>query len=108
MNVAPRLEPVDGGVRVRVKVVPGASRSAVAGWLGERLKVLVTAPPEGGRANRAVCEVLAGVFGVPKRAVSVADGAGQPRKTIVVQGISAAEALRCLEAAGGVMVSGLG
>ena len=39
------------GTRVRVKVVPGASRTKVVGVLGDRLKVAVAAPPEGGKAG---------------------------------------------------------
>ena len=50
----------DGGdVLIRVKVVPGASRAGIAGVLGDRLKVRVSAPAEGGRANKAVCAVIA-------------------------------------------------
>ena len=43
---------------IRLKVVPGASRDAVAGILGDRLKVRVIAPPEGGKANQAICRML--------------------------------------------------
>ena len=42
-----------------VKVVPGASRDRVAGMLGDALKVQVSAPPEAGKANKAVLRVLA-------------------------------------------------
>jgi uncharacterized protein (TIGR00251 family) len=76
------------GVQVRVKVVPGASRSKIAGMLGDRLKVAVQAPPEGGKANKAVCELLAKTLNVPPRDVSVIAGTTQPLKTIEVLGIS--------------------
>ena len=33
-------------MRLAIKVVPKASRDSVAGWLGDALKVCVTAPPE--------------------------------------------------------------
>jgi len=46
-----------------IKVVPNAPRSAVAGWLGEALKVKVHAPPVEGRANEELCSFLA-TFGL--------------------------------------------
>ncbi len=46
-------------VRLKVKVVLGSSRDKIAGWLGDALKIKVMAPPEEGRANEAVVEMLA-------------------------------------------------
>lgn len=88
------------GIALRIKVVPGASRSKVAGVLGDRLKVAVAAPPEGGKANRAVCELLAELFGVPVRDVSIIEGHTQPRKTVQVLGFNACKAVECLKARG--------
>ena len=90
----------DGAV-VRVKVVPGASRSKVAGMLGDRLKVAVAAPPEGGKANKAVCELLAKVLGVSKSAVGIASGHGQPRKTVLAAGLTVDQVRVRLDAAVG-------
>ncbi len=81
---------VDGGVRIDLKVVPGASRDAVVGRLGARLKVRVAAPPEGGKANAAVCALLARELGVPASSVRIVAGAGRAEKTAHVAGISAA------------------
>ncbi len=79
----------DAGVVVRVKVVPGASRDRLTGLLGDRLKVHVTAPPEAGKANKAVCALLAKVLGVPRRDVSVVAGHTHPEKQVAVAGVSA-------------------
>jgi hypothetical protein len=58
--------PEVGIATVKVKVVPASSRNRVAGWLGGTLKVTVTAPAEGGKANAAVTTTLAEALGLPR------------------------------------------
>lgn len=87
---------ISGGVRIAIKAVPGASRDGLAGPLGQRLKVRVAAAPEGGKANAAICELLAGVLGVPSRRVSVASGHTRAAKTIEVTGITETQARAAL------------
>jgi uncharacterized protein YggU (UPF0235/DUF167 family) len=82
-----------------VKVVPGSSRSALLGRFGAGWRVAVTAPPEGGKANRAVEELLAAALGVDRGSVAVVAGHGAPRKTIEVAGLAADEVERRLAAA---------
>ncbi len=85
--------PAQGGVasRVAVKVVPGSKRDQIVGRLGDRLKVKVAAPPEGGKANAAVCRVIAEAAGVSERDVEVISGHGHPEKVVRIAGRSAAE-----------------
>lgn len=68
------------------------------GPLGERLKVKVAAPPEDGRANRALCELLAEALGVSARSVTVVAGHGHPEKTVRVEGLSAGQVAQRLGA----------
>jgi uncharacterized protein len=69
---------------IQVKVVPKASRDEVAGWLGERLKLRVSAPPERGKANAAVEKLLAKVLGLPPSAVRVVAGMTAPLKSVEI------------------------
>ena len=73
--------------RLQVKVVPGASREGVSGWLGDRLKVHVRQPPEKGRATAAVARVLAAALGVESAAVTLVNGASTPLKTFEIEGL---------------------
>lgn len=78
----------DGSLLIAVKAVPGASRDQIAGRLGDRLKVRVAAPPEGGKANKAICRLLAEALGLRPADVQVVAGQTRPEKTVRVVGIS--------------------
>lgn len=78
-------------VQIQLKVVPGASSTALAGWLGPALKVRVAAPPEKGKANAAVLELLARALNVPKRNVAIVSGSTSPNKIVEVVGVTDAE-----------------
>ena len=83
-------------VIIAVKVVPGARANAIAGVLGDRLKLRVNAPPEDGRANRAVCELIARSLGLRASAVEIIAGHSSPEKTLRVSGISGQRAMELL------------
>jgi len=73
--------------RLRVKVVPGSSRNEIVGWLGEALKIKVTAPPEKGKANEAVIRLLAAALGIATDDISVVSGHSSPAKLVAISGI---------------------
>ena len=50
------------------------------------IKVAVTAPPEGGKANAAVVKLLAKAWDVPKTAISIASGGADRRKLLHIDG----------------------
>lgn len=82
-----------------MKVVPGASRTRIVGVLGDALKVAVSAPPEGGKANAAVCKLLATRLGKAKSDVSIVAGHSQPHKRVFVRGCDAATVRAALRTA---------
>ena len=69
---------------LKLKVVPRASRNAIVGWIGDRLKVAVTAPPEKGRANDAVVKLLARELGVRQADLRITAGKTSAAKTVVI------------------------
>ncbi len=81
---------------IRVKAVPGARRDQVAGLLGDRVKIRVAAPPEAGKANRAISTLLAQAIGVKARQVTLVSGSASPEKTFLVEGASVGQAARAL------------
>ncbi len=72
---------------LHVHATPKSGRDEIAGWRGGELSVRVTAPPEDGKANAAVCKLLAKALGVPKSAVSVTRGETSRHKTVEVEGM---------------------
>ena len=63
----------------------------MAEWLGETLKIRVSAPPERGKANKAVEQLLAKTLGVSRNAVQVVAGKTSARKTVTIEGLTEEE-----------------
>ena len=82
---------------VRAKAVPGASRDELAGVMdfpdGPRLKLRTSAAAESGKANKALCALLAKALGVPKKRVTLEAGQTQALKAFRVEGVDAQTAL---------------
>jgi uncharacterized protein len=63
---------------------------------GDGWKVRVAAPPEGGRANEAVLDLLAERLELPRRALSIVAGHSGREKVVELTGIDRAEGERRL------------
>lgn len=81
-------------MRMAVHVTPRSARDEIAGWRGDELSVRVRAVPEDGKANGAVCAVIAEALGVPKSAVDVVRGGAGRHKQIEIDGVSDADIAR--------------
>ena len=86
------LLPRADGVVIDVKVTPKASREGIGPERDGRLVVKVSAPPEDGKANAAVCKLVAKALGVAKSNVSVDTGETSRSKRLIATGISLEEA----------------
>ena len=74
------------GVTVELRAQPRARRSALSCSQQGTLKAAVTAPAEDGKANRAVIELLATEWRLPKSAFEVVRGAAARDKTVSISG----------------------
>jgi len=79
-----------GGCILRVLATPGASRSALGGLHDGRLKVFLNAPPERGRANKALCKLLAGALGIRPAQVRILSGQTSREKEVFLERVRAA------------------
>ncbi|MFO0797537.1 MAG: DUF167 domain-containing protein [Gemmataceae bacterium] len=74
-----------------VRAQPGARKNAVAGEHGGALKVAVTAPPEDGRANTAIVELLRDWLGLKRSEIELATGQTNRNKQVLIRGRSPEE-----------------
>ena len=62
------------GAEISVRVTPRASRNRIVVDEGGAVRVYVTTPPEGGKANAAVQKLLAKALGVAKSELTLIRG----------------------------------
>ena len=89
----------DKGATFAVRVQPRASRNAIAGEMGDALKIALTAPPVEGKANEACVEFLANLLKVPRSSVTIASGESSRNKVVRIAGMLASELEKRLRAA---------
>ncbi|MFZ5623070.1 MAG: DUF167 domain-containing protein [Gemmatimonadota bacterium] len=94
--IPPFLDAAPDGIRIRIRVQPRASRTAVAGLHGNELKVRLAALPVDGAANEALVRFVAERLGVARRAVALVQGATSRSKVVAVAGVSLEAAARAL------------
>ncbi len=73
-------------MRIIASVIARARTSSVEDCGNGMYKIRVSAPPEHGKANRAVCKILAAYFNVPVRNVRIVVGATARKKMIDIDG----------------------
>jgi len=73
-------------VKLQIKVIPSSSKDCIAGWLDDTLKVKVKAPPERGKANKAVIKTLEKTLGLAKGSIDISSGTTSTLKIIEISG----------------------
>ena len=76
------------GVVLPVRAQPGARREGVHGEHNGALKVAVAAPPEDGKANQAILDVLRTALGLKRGQVELISGPTSRDKRILLRGVT--------------------
>lgn len=76
------------GAVLPVRAQPGARKNAVVGEFGGALKVAVTAPPEDGRANHALTELLRTALRLKRSQIDLIGGATSRDKRFLIRGVT--------------------
>ena len=100
MSTSLALRTSKEGVRIEVEVKVRASRTSVLGVKSERLSVALAAPPVDGAANDVLLRLLAEVFELPRRDVSLVGGEMSRRKVVELRGLRPEAVLARLTALG--------
>jgi hypothetical protein len=84
------------GLTLRVRVQPGASRSAVAGVAEGSLRLRLTAPPVEGAANQECVRYLSKTLHVAKSRICILRGHRSRDKVLRIEGIGKTDLERIL------------
>jgi uncharacterized protein len=90
-RLPPPIRQTTNGILLRLRIVPRASRTEIAGIQGGMVRIRLAAVPLGGAANEALIRFLAERIGVPRSAVRVASGRTSRSKVVVISGVSLEE-----------------
>jgi uncharacterized protein (TIGR00251 family) len=80
------------GVVLAVRAQPGARKRGVTGQHNGMLKLAVQAPPDKGRANEALVELIAELFECKRSQVELLSGQTSQEKKFLLRGMSVEEA----------------
>lgn len=92
-----KLKSDDNTVWLGVKVVPGASRTRYLGEWENRARIAVSAPPEKGKANKALITFIARKLGVRKVDVQIVSGETNNIKTIRIEQVHAEKVISAFQ-----------
>jgi hypothetical protein len=80
------------GITFQIQVLPRSYCCALAGSMGDCLKIKITAPPLEGRANEECIRFLATALGIKKAQLSIVRGLKARKKTVAVKGLAKKDA----------------
>lgn len=84
-----KIQECDKGLIFTVKIIPASSRTTVSGLLDGMLKIKLSSPPQKGKANKSLIELLASQLSIKNKNIKILSGLANEIKNIHILGISA-------------------
>lgn len=81
---------------IKIRLSPRSSINEIIGIENNFIKIKVTSPPIDGKANKALIQLLAKRFKIPKRDIEIKAGVNSRYKTVSVKGLAEQEILKHL------------
>lgn len=79
----------DTGIIIPIKVQPNASKEGIIGEYNGQLKIAVAAPPEKGKANKAIIKLLAERLNTKVSCIKIIAGETSREKRLFIEGLKA-------------------
>jgi len=95
---APWIASRTDGVVLNIRVVPRASKTGVAGIMGDAIRIRLQAPPVEGKANKALIRFLSELLDIPKGSITILSGDLARNKRVAIAGVAEPDVRRCLTA----------
>jgi uncharacterized protein (TIGR00251 family) len=77
----------ENSLNIQVQIQPGSSKDQITGLHNGRLKIKISAPPVGGKANQNLIEFIAKALGVSKSKIEIVKGRTSKLKTLKISAI---------------------
>jgi hypothetical protein len=80
-----KIEKIKNSLTFTAKVVPNSSRVHICGIMNSMLKVKLTNPPEKGKANKELINLLAKKLKIKKNQISILSGRSSSKKKLEIK-----------------------
>jgi len=77
-----------GSIEFEIIAKPKASKNAIGDVHDGALKISVTAPPDKGKANKAIIKLLSKELKIPQSSISIISGETSRRKKVRIEGVT--------------------
>ena len=78
------IKEIKEGLIIRIKIVPNSSKNDII-LEDEFIKIKITAQPIENKANKALIELLAKTFKIPKTSIEIIKGETSKEKTVLIK-----------------------